>query len=410
MITREDAEEIAASWARGESEVRGYECQPMISEFDLGFVVWTKQPPAVLPIPGDGARTVIDRETGALSTYPGVPAEVIAEMYRTHQPSVAARRRTVDPQVELRRNAKRRASPTTAAHLTVDGHLFIARGAKGDQEINHHPLVAAYLSSLEPARTVRGTDRHAELIVLSDVLHEADRQRDVPITLDEARAWLRTADFEAFFVRDQGDPLGGTSARPCESCILTLVDFAVLPWSQLAFTEPFVPYSDNIAQPGRFPDHVAGALADAGWRPMQQVVAEVLADGMIEDVVNVPGKRFQHRVFPAAREAVMAFPGIFCGLRGPGVRRWVRWLNLEPAAAAHSADALGELAAVIGAPLFPIGVEAKGDTIVAIDERGRIFALDQGGEWFLGNTLDEGLLSLLTGDGPAERLRDDGTW
>ncbi|MEU4214791.1 SUKH-3 domain-containing protein [Actinoplanes sp. NPDC026623] len=410
MITREDVEEIAAGWARGESERRGYECTPVISEFDLGFVVWTKQPPTVLPIPGDGARTVIDRATGALSTYPGVPANVIADLYRTHQPAVAARRRTVDPEVELRRNARRRPAPTTAAHLSVDGQLLIARGAKGDQEIDHHPLVAAQLSALQPAETVRGTERHAELIVLSDALHEADRQRAEPLTLDEARTWLRTADFEAFFVRDQGDPLGGTIARPCESCIPILVDFALLPWSQLAFVEPFRPYSENIAQPGRFPDHVAGALADAGWRPMQQVVAEVLADGLIDDVVSVPGRRFRHRAFPAARAAIMAFPGIFCGLRGPGVRRWVRWLNLEPAAAAHSADVLGEFAEVIGVPLFPIGVEAKGDAIVAIDERGRIFALDQGGEWFLGETLDEGVLSLLTGDGPAERVRDDGTW
>jgi len=410
MITRQDAEEIAAGWARGESERRGYECAPMISEFDLGFVVWTKQPPTVLPIPGDGARTVIDRATGALSTYPGVPADVVAELYRAHQPAVAARRRTVDPEVELRRNVRRRPAPTTAAHITVDGRLFTARGAKGDQEINHHPLVAAYLSGLEPARTVRGTARHAELIVLSDVLHEADRQRAEPLTLDEARAWLRTADFESFFVRDRGDPLGGTASRPCESCMLALVDFALVPWSQLAFVEPFRPYSANIAQPGRFPDRVAGALADAGWRPMQQAVAEALADGMIDDVLNVPGKRHRHRSFPAARAAISDFPGIFCGLRGPGVHRWVRWLNLEPTAAAHSADMLGELAEVIGAPLFPIGVEAKGDAIVAIDERGRMFALDQGGEWFLGETLDEGLLSLLTGDGPADRIRDDGTW
>ncbi|MFI7545950.1 SUKH-3 domain-containing protein [Actinoplanes sp. NPDC049599] len=410
MITREDAEEIAAGWARSETERRGYECLPMISEFDLGFVVWTQQPPTVLPIPGDGARTVIDRQTGALSTYPGVPAGVIADLYREHQPAVVAQRRTVDPEVELRRNARRRPTPTTAAHLTVDGRLFIARGAKGDQAINHHPLVAAYLADLEPARTVRGTERHAELIVLSDALHEADRQREEPLTLDEARAWLRTADFTAYFVRDRGDPLGGTEARPCESCILTLVDFALLPWSHLAFVEPFRPYSENIAQPGRFPDPVAGALADAGWRPMQPVVAEVLADGMIDDVVNVPGLRHRHVPFPAARAAIMDFPGIFCGLRGPGVRRWVRWLNLEPVAAAHTADVLAELAEVIGAALFPIGVEAKGDAIVAIDDRGRVFALDQGGEWFLGGTLDEALISLLTGDGPAERIRDDGTW
>ncbi|WP_236718584.1 SUKH-3 domain-containing protein [Actinoplanes sp. TFC3] len=382
----------------------------MIAEFDIGYVVWTREPPAVIPIPGDGARTVIDRETGALSTFPGVPPGLVAQMYRESRPNIAAQRRTVDPGVELRRNAHRRPAPNTAAHITVDGRLYIARGAKGDQEIDHHRLVAAHLHNLEPGSTVRGTERHAELIVLSDALHEADRQRENPMTLDEARAWLRTGQFEAFLVREKGDPLAGTEARPCESCIAILVDFALLPWSHLAFIEPFRPYSANIAQPGRFPDPVAGALADAGWRPMPRAVAEVLADGMINDVVTVPGHRYRHHAFPAARAAIMDFPGVFCGLRAAGVRRQIRWLNLEPSIAAHSADALGEFGEVIGARLFPVGVEAKGDAIVAIDELGRVFALDQGGEWYLGQNLDEALISLLTGDGPAERVHDDGTW
>jgi hypothetical protein len=51
-----------------------------------------------------------------------------------------------------------------------------------------------------------------------------------------------------------------------------------------------------------------------------------------------------------------------------------------------------------------------GDAVVAIDERGRVFVLDQAGEWFVGPTFDEALVGLLTGDGPAERVRDDGTW
>src|ERR671920_20165 len=106
MITREDAEEIAAGWARRESDRRGYECAPMIAEFDLGFVVWTKQPASVLPIPGDGGRTVIDRETGVVSTYPGIPADVVVEMYREHRPGIAGRRRAADAEVEVLRNAR----------------------------------------------------------------------------------------------------------------------------------------------------------------------------------------------------------------------------------------------------------------------------------------------------------------
>ena len=136
---------------------------------------------------------------------------------------------------------RRLPAPTTAAHLTADGRLFRARGAKGDQEIDHHPLVRQELSTVDPRAVVRGAERHAELIVLSDVLHEADRVRvaagAAPLTLDEARAWLRAASFEAFFVREAGDPLAGQPAQACETCIVTLVKFALLPWSQLALAE-----------------------------------------------------------------------------------------------------------------------------------------------------------------------------
>ncbi|MCA2212697.1 SUKH-3 domain-containing protein [Jidongwangia harbinensis] len=415
MITRTEAEEIAAGWARRESERRGYACTPMVSEFDLGFVVWTMQPPTVLPIPGDGARTVIDRETGAVATYPGVPADVVADLYRAHRPALAAQRRTADPEVELRRNARRRPSPTSAAHLTVDGRLLVARGAKGDQEIRHHPLVLRQLGTVDPRRLVRGAERHAELLVLSDALYEADRVRAAagaaPITLDEARAWLRTAGFESFFVRESGDPLAGERSRPCETCLVALVDFALLPWSDLAFAEEWpAGHSDRVAQSGRFPAEVAGQLADAGWTPMHRESAEVLADLAINDVVRVAGLRHRHRPFPAVREVLTDFPALSSGRRGAGARRAIRQFTIAPLEAAHTADGLAELAEVVGAPLFPLGVEARGDAILAIDDRGRVFALDQGGEWFLGEGIDAVLTGLLTGDGPAERIRDDGTW
>ena len=414
MITLRDAEEIAAGWARRESERRGHDCAPMVSEFDLGFVVWTRQPSAVLPIPGDGARTVIDRATGLLSTWPGIPPDVVAEMYREHRPSLAAGPRTLDPEVELRRNARRRPSPTSAAHITVDGRLFIGRGAKGDQEINHHRLVAQHLSGADPGTLVRGVERHAELIALSDLLHEADRARAEvdapPVTLDEARAWPRTASFAAFWVRETGDPLAGQPSRPCESCIVALVDFAVLPWSDLGFTTEWRSSSDRIPQPGRFPEEVAGALAGGGWLGLPPMAAEALADRAINRVVKVAGRHGRHRPFPAARALLRDFPSLSVPRRGPGVRRSIRPVTLDPLAAAHTVDVLAEFAEVVGARLFPIGVEARGDAQLVVDERGRIFGLDQGGEWFLGQTVDEALVGLMTGDGPAERVRDDGSW
>jgi hypothetical protein len=401
VITRAEAERIAARWAQNESDQRGYDCAPVLDEFDLGFVISTRAPAAILPVPGDGARTVIDRETGVLTTWPGIPLDELASHYRRRRPAPP---RTVDPAVAVHRAARRRPSPTSVAHLTADGRLFRAQGAKGDQQITHHPLVASYLSSVDDAARVRGVERHAELIALSDALHEADRSRDHPITLDQARAWLIDAEFAVYLVRDTGDPSGGQVGRPCETCIGALVDFALLPWSDLALTAEWRHGSDRVPSPGRFPHEVARVLAGGGWMSAD---AEKLSDAMIAHAVEVSGRRLTP--FPAARRVLAEFGGVRCGRRGPGLRRAVRLLTIDPGPGAYAAATLAEFAEVIGVPLFPLGVEG-GDAIVAVDELGRVFVLDQGGEWFVGQSIDEALVSLLAGDGPAARLRDDGSW
>lgn len=402
MITRSEAEEIAARWARSESEQRGYGCEPMLDEFDLGYVIWTRQPVTILPVPGDGARTVIDRETGVLTTWPGIPLDDLATLYRDRRPTPS---RTVDPAAALRRSARRRPSPTTIAHLTVDGRFFRAQGAKGDQKVEHHPLVASYLSTVDDGVRVRGAQRHAELIAVSDALHDADRSRPRAITLDEARAWLVEAEFEAFLVRDTGDPAGGRPARPCETCLGALVDFALLPWSELAFTADWRHVADHIPEPGRFPHEVARILAGGGWMDLGS--REALGEAAIARTVEASGGRL--RPFAAARRVVTEFPGVRCGRRGAGLRRAVRLLTLDPTPGAYAAAALDEFAQVLGVPLFPIGLEG-GDGVVAVDEVGRVFVLDQAGEWFVGQSIDEALVSLLAGDGPAARVRDDGSW
>ena len=405
-ITRAEAEEIAAGWARLETERRGYACTPVMSEFDLGYVVWTRQPDSVTPIPGDGGRTVIDRATGLLTTWPSVPVDTVAQLYRERRPALAAQRRTLDPSVELLRNIRRHPAPTTAAQLIVNGQVFRARGAKGDQEIGHHPLVVQHLNNVDPRAKVRGSERHAEMIVLSDALHAHGDS----LTLAEARDLLRTSDFEAFFVREPGDPQAGQPARLCESCVEALVDFAVLPWPELGRVQPMLPTDlpAGIGPPGdrsRFPDHIAQMLLRAGWFQVNRFGREGLAESKIAEI-----EAFGHRAFPAVEQAFVDFHFVVTSERGPGVRRAVRLFELTPRRAAHTTRALSGLGAVLGVRLFPIGIEHHGDTVLAIDERGRVFALDQGGEWFIGETIDEALVGLLTGDGPAIRLRDDGTW
>jgi hypothetical protein len=396
VITRAEAERIAARWARSESDQRGYDCEPVLDEFELGFVISTRQPPAILPVPGDGARTVIDRETGAISTWPGIPLGDLAAHYRDHRPAPT---RTAEAAAVIRRAARRSPSPTSVAHLTVDGRLFRAQGAKGDQQLTHHPLVAGYLSTVDDSARVRGVERHAELVVLSEALHTVDRA----VTLDEARTRLIDADFAVYLVRDTGDPSGGRPARPCETCIGALVEFALLPWSDLAATTAWKHGSDRVPQPGRFPHEVARILAGGGWTSP----AETLGEAAVARAVELSGGRM--RPFPAARRIAAEFSGVRCGRRGRGLRRAVRLLTIDPALGAYAGAALDDFAQVIGVPLFPIGVEG-GDALVAADELGRIFVLDQAGEWFVGQTIDEALVSLLAGDGPANRLRDDGSW
>jgi SUKH-3 immunity protein/YwqJ-like deaminase len=405
MISRQEAEQIATEWARRESARRGYECTPMLSEFDVGYVVWTKEPTSVLPIPGDGTTTVIDKETGHVSSWPGLPPMVVQDNYRRKRASIVAPVRTADPAIELRRNVRRRPTPTVAAHLTLRHRQYVARGAKGDQRLKHHRLVRDYLDDLPDGHLVRGGDRHAELVVLSDVMHDQDRDRlargQEPLTEEEARHVLRDARLDVLHVREPGDPVGGQPARPCESCVKALVYFGALPWSHLAYVEEWRPSPRAaVPQPGRFPDDVATVLADGGWAPRD--TDDVLADAAMERVAG-------HPAFPAAKRALTDFPGLVCGRRGPGERHWIRVFEINPSAAAHSAAILADLAEVIGARLFPLGSEGKGDTMLAIDEHGRVFALDQGGEWFVGGTMDAALTNLATG-APQPRIRDDGTW
>ena len=148
-----------------------------------------------------------------------------------------------------------RRSPRTSRCATTS---IVARGAKGDQELRHHHLVRTTSTTCPAGHLVRGGERHAELVVLSDILHDYDnrnaRTGQPPLTEETARTLLRDAQVEFFHVRDAGDPLGGQPARPCESCIKALVYFGMLPWSHLAFVEEWRPQpAGRGAAAGPFP-------------------------------------------------------------------------------------------------------------------------------------------------------------
>ncbi|WP_174533321.1 SUKH-3 domain-containing protein [Micromonospora chalcea] len=410
VIERQQAEQIASVWARRDSDRLGFPCTPVVEEFDLGYVVLSTVSADARALPGDLPTTVIDKETGEVSTWPRIPAPAVEAMYRQQRPGEPRAPRAVDPAAQLLRELTRLPTPGAAAHLTLDGRRHLAQGAKGEVEVRHHPLVRSYLDVLPPGHLVRGGERHAEMIVVSDALYEHDHRRATeglpPMTVEDARDLLGTSRIEVYRSREPGDPLGGLADLPCDSCVKFLVRFGVLPWPDLAFVEEWRPEPREVIQPGRFPDEVAHALMDSGWQI--SMFNEALAKGAMTETKEIAGRHHRHEAFPAAEAALTAFPAVLSRRRGPGEQVWISRFTTNPLRAAHSADSLADFAAVIGARLFPLGSERQ-ESILAVDEHGRIFALDQAGEWFLGADIDAALTTLLLGRAPA-RVRDDGTW
>nr|WP_227457265.1 SUKH-3 domain-containing protein [Micromonospora purpureochromogenes] len=410
MIERQQAEQIASVWARRDSDRLGFPCTPVVAEFDLGYVVLSTVSTDARALPGDLPTTVIDKETGEVSTWPRIPTPAVEAMYRQQRSAEPRAPRAVDPAAQLLRELTRLPTPGAAAHLTLDGRRHVAQGAKGDVEVRHHPLVRSYLDDLPPGHLVRGGERHAEMLVVSDALYEHDHRRVAeglpPLTIEDARELLGTSRIEVYRSREAGDPLGGLADLPCDSCVKFLVRFGVLPWPDLAFVEEWRPEPREVIQPGRFPDEVAHALMDGGWQI--SMFNEALAMGAMTETREIAGQHHRHEPFPAAEAALTAFPAVLSRRRGPGEQVWISRFTTNPLRAAHSADSLADFGAVIGARLFPLGSERQ-ESILAVDEHGRIFALDQAGEWFLGADIDAALTTLLLGRAPA-RVRDDGTW
>jgi hypothetical protein len=281
MVKRDEIEQIAAVWARRESLHRGYECTPVLGEFDVGYTVYATPLPQERGVPGDGSTTIIDKATGDIYATNGTP------------PPIGA---------------------TVGVSLNLHG----------------------------------------------------------------AREFLSRARLELSRVREPGDPRGGTPARPCESCGDTLVHFGVL------------------RSPG-------SATAQESPAPRGLTVRDA-----IDKVVAVAGATHRYESVPAAERALAAYPDFVSDRRGLGGAVRTRPFAIAPTAVAQTADTLADFGTVLGARLFPIGTE-EDDSILAVDEHGRVFALDQAGEWFLGADIDEALTNLLRGRA-VPKIRNDGTW
>jgi hypothetical protein len=129
--------------------------------------------------------------------------------------------------------------PAIAAALSVRGETLTSTGNKGDKPPAPHPLVREFLDTLGGGVRERHTGRCAETVLLSRFLTATEEARNAkragrrasakprPLTHSEAKRALKHAKVTARHIREDGDPLHGRYAPPCQSCVALLAHFGV---------------------------------------------------------------------------------------------------------------------------------------------------------------------------------------
>lgn len=104
-------------------------------------------------------------------------------------------------------------------------------------------------------------------------------------------------------------------------------------------------------------------------------------------------------LFPAAEEALRGHHGQRVDPSGPGVEVAPTGAVVDPREARYTAGSFRRLGGYIGLRLFPFG-RTTADAPLAVDELGRLFTVDHGGAWLLGESVAEGLTALAEGRMP----------
>ncbi len=405
-LQRIDVQHLVDRWARSASERLGGQCSPMLEEFDFGFVAWVAPPPGASLEPDANPCHVIDRVSGKIIPWGSIPAAMVADAYRRGRPPQGPPPVTADPVAMIRRSAALGLGPTIASHLMLPSErvLHIAYGAKGDQGLDHHALVRDWLAAVPRNHLTRGAERHAELLVMSDALHAHDAATGRPTTLDEARQLFANAvRYEVLTVTPAG---GGQPAPSCFSCHSAEVHFGVARAGVASFlAERQGDEGLTYIGTGRpeLPAEVRAALTDVQYTPAfaPEDPARRLLFGPLpgDPAPDVPA-----RWMIAERYEHLAYAG-----SAPGQAHRRDPFSLTPRVVGDLYRAVAPYTARLGAQvIYPIGRTGPESVIVG-DEHGRVFVIDQAGEWFAGNTIDEAVVALLLGRA-LPRQRDDGSW
>ncbi|MEU8235697.1 SUKH-3 domain-containing protein [Actinoplanes sp. NPDC048967] len=343
-------ERIALRWA----ERAG--CEPgqvVLHEDELG---WSVQAPGVRA----SYATFVDKVTGRVVSFAN-PA-YLDDQYREqldHERGVPPRPGFGGAAVE---------APGAVAEVALESSATVhASSVRTAEPPELHPLVQARLSAVPARARVRGAEWHPELVAFGQLVSDPG---DVA---PHVRLWR---------VREPSDPRQGhANGGPCATC------------AEVLGYRPLWP-SDR---PGR-------QAGDSAWQrrlarrrlhrrpaPAKARVAE-----RIEQVLAVRGVEHEHTVSPAAVEALEQYLGADSTVQVPGRSVRTAPFHIDPGWVADTADTLGRVARRVGAPLFPLGT-AGYEGLLAIDPAGRVFLIDESGEWSLGTGLPAALDTLLLG-------------
>lgn len=159
----------------------------------------------------------------------------------------------------------------------------------------------------------------------------------------------------------------------------------------------------------RFQPAVERALAAGGWFSGRSIGADKI-DQIRRWVLTSTGSSGERLVwFPAAETVLDEFGGLTFAPAAGGTELRPRSFSLDPALPGATTETLYDAIHAIGMPLVPLGVEGLFEGILAVTEQGQVLVIDAVGEWFLGETIDAALDTLLTGRAPA-RIDDRGGW
>jgi hypothetical protein len=354
---------IASHWA-GQHHVAA--AGVILREEALGWAIWAPGHP-------QSYATFVDKVTGRVAHFrnPNFPDRQYAQQLE-HEDGLLPRPGYGGPEVD---------PPAVVAQvsLSTDGrHYPRSRGvsARTGPPPVLHPVVAARLAAVPRRARVRGSERHAELLALGAALEAADSVR-----ARNGLPRITAADLDGpgvrvvavrHLIRDPGDPRTGVSGSlSCATCAAVL--------GSTRSGTPAARIWERVTERARL--HLGPA------EPLGDLIAEVSA---------VEGVTGRHRASPAAVRALRGYLGKSWAIEMPGRRVRTAGFHIDPRAAADSADTLARVAGLLGVPLFPVGI-AGPDGIIAIDPRGRVYLIDESGEWSLGRGLRRALDTLLLG-------------